>query len=176
MFTSLSINPRSVAAFVSDYVSRADKEAVTLGRSLDPHAGDYAIELVADLSAHLRDMCSVGSIDNLSDDNSVEFRFTTDGLIWDGTIWVTVFDDLPGCPCSVNCSIAYYSEAPEDCTAGVLGTFPEERYEAFDLDSVTAYSLVDVQQIRLDAKVKEVESYVAGYAAGEDNARVNAVG
>jgi hypothetical protein len=156
MFTSLTLNPGSVARFAADPTF-----ATTELR-------DYAIELVADLQAQLTDICSTGKIDNLSDDNAVDFRLRSDGRIWSGSIWVSVYDDLPGCPTKVNCSICYYSEESSNCYTDSLGTFPEERYESFDLDVVTAYSRSDVQCIRVEAEAARVDAYVTGYASGQE--------
>jgi hypothetical protein len=166
MFTSVSLNPKAVALFVADSVSRADKDAITQGRSLDPNAGDYAIELVTDLQQQLTDLCSLGKIDDLSDDNAVDFRLRSDGILWSGSVWVTVYDDLPGCPTEVNCSICYYSE--ETTHETLIGTMPEERYETFPLDVLTAYSRSDVQSIRLEANAARVDAYVTGYASGQE--------
>ena len=168
MFTTITLCPKSVASFVGRYVSSVDKAATIQGKALDQDASDYAVELVTDLQYAIDHVCRYsGEIDKLSDEESVEFKFESDGIVWDGSLWITVHDDLPGCPVEVNCSIAYYSEDRTHET--LLGTFPEERYEAFDVVVTTAYSRSDVHEIKRELQAKEVQAYVKGYASGQES-------
>lgn len=157
MFTAITLDPKSVAMFAAE--TRFNTQELR----------DYAIELVTDLQSAIDWVCETDRISELSDDNSVEFKFRSEGIEWTGSLWVTVYDDLPGCPCEVNCSIAHYSE--ENTHETLIGTMPDERYESFDVITVSGYSRSDVQGIKGEARHKEVEAYVKGYASGQDYER-----
>lgn len=172
MFTAITLCPKSVGAFVADHVSRAAKEQeIGIGYESTQEASDYAIELVTDLQSAIDHVCETGKIDNLSDDESVEFKVQSNGIAWTGSLWVTVYDDLPGCPVEVNCSIAHYSESNTHET--LIGTMPDERYESFDVITVSGYSRSDVREIKRESQDKEVSAYVKGYASGQESMNLN---
>lgn len=164
MFTAIQLDPKSVAMFAAHETHNTTE------------LRDYAIELVTDLQRAIDDVCHSGKINGLSDDHSVDFKFRSDDRVWEGSIWVTVYDDLPGCPTEINCSIAYYSEDPAECYDTSIGTMPDERYESFDLVAVSGYSRSEVYGIKRELQTKEIEAYVKGYASGQENGWVNANG
>lgn len=159
MFTDITLNPKSVAAFVAREVRTATDTVA---------ASDYAIELVTDLQSAIDWVCESGRIDELTDDNTVEFKFRSDCNPWVGCFWVTVYDDSPGCPTELNLSVT--RPDPDDTS-----DYPADlAYESFELVSVHAYSRSDVQEIKRESGNKAVTAYVEGYASGKANAELNA--
>ena len=155
MFTTIKISPKDAALFASS--DRFDT----------PELREYAIGLVADLQSAIDRVCDSGKIDDLSDDTSIEFQFRSQGRLWSGSIWVSIYDDLPGCPVKVNCAVAHYDETVTHET--LIGTMPDERYETFEVETIDGYSRSDVYQIKREWQAKEVQAYVKGYASGQES-------
>lgn len=152
MFTAITLDPKSVAMFASE------------ARFNTTEKRDYAIELVTDTQSAIDFVCETDRISELSDETVVDFRFQSNGLDWIGSIWVSVYDDLPGCPCEINCSVtAPIANSDPD------SPFPGQAYESFDLVSVSGYSRPDVHGIKRELQTKEVEAYVKGYASGQES-------
>lgn len=170
MFTSITLSPKSVALFVAREVrTAAEYEAIHGGDRVET-ASDLAIDLVDDLARTLDFVCESGRIAKLSDNENVEFRFQSDGNAWIGTLWVSVYDDLPGCPCEVNLSI--HLPDPADTS-----DYPEDlRYESFEVATVSGYSRSDVAGIKVQGRNAEIVAYVKGYDSGKTNAETNASG